>query len=889
MKNIFFIFIITVFTSNIFASPVSQEYAEKIATCFYKHYAPDKTDFTVSDVVIKQKEGVNTLYIFLFKSGGFVLVSADDAAIPVPGFSGDSPFDKENYPENVRYWYESYSEQIKYIIDEGLDNSETLSEWNNIINDKWTSSKGEKGMLCSTEWDQGCYYNEQCPADGTAINSCGHTYTGCVATAMAQIMKYWNYPATGTGSHSYTHPTYGTLTANFGTTTYNWGNMPNSVTSSNSSVAKLLFHCGVAVDMNYGVNGSGTYSSLVPDALINYFGYKNIAEVKFMADFSSANWINLLKAEIDASHPVYYSGVSGNYGHAFVCDGYNTSDQFHFNWGWSGYYNGYYTIGSLNPYGYSFNQNNMAVVRITPPSNAPVANFGVSTNTPAVGGSVNFSDYSTNNPASWSWSFSGAVPAVSTAKNPANITYPAAGYYQVSLTVSNADGTDTKVRTHYINVGGVPSKWIKQNSGFATASRGIDQISIVNPYIAWAKAYDGTAPTSYIREFTRTINGGITWTPGTITFVGSASYGVSNIFAVNDTVCYACMFPLTGTGGCIVKTTDGGVTWAKQTSASFTGSWANFVHFFNTTDGVAMGDPAASGGDFVIYTTSNSGINWTQVSGVNIPNANGAEAGISNQFDAVGNTIWFGTTAGRVLKSTDKGLNWTVSYTGLGTSTYVTPVFKDANTGVAIIISGTSGAYTGLRKTTNGGTSWTTVTPTGYYLKYPNLDYIPGTSAMWVDVSSGPGTGSSYSLNDCASFLDIDTSSTIQYTCVKFLDINTGWAGSFNVSATDGGIYKWDPSTITAADDISKEQPGSITVYPNPADGLVNVRFDGITEDRAVINVYNLIGGCIISHEVFLLFNDVIQLDFSGNNAGIYFVTVNTGSKVITKKVSVIR
>jgi PKD repeat protein len=394
--------------------------------------------------------------------------------------------------------------------------------------------------------------------------------------------------------------------------------MTNNVSSTNTAVATLMYHCGVSVDMNYGVSGSGSYSWYVPNALINYFAYQNTAEIKFMADFTTTNWISMLKAELDASRPVQYSGIDGSFGHAFVCDGYNSSNQFHFNWGWSGSSNGYYAIGSLNPSGYSFNQNNMAVVRIKPPSNAPVANFTASTITPPVGGSVIFSDASTNTPTSWSWTFDGGNPSTSTQTNPQNITYATAGQYQVSLTVTNANGTDTKVRTQYINVGGTPSAWTKQNTGFSVASRGIDQIFIVNPYVVWAKAYDGSGSAANVREFTRTINGGITWTPGTITFTNSANYGVSNIFAINDSVCYACMFPYptSGTGGKIVKTTNRGTTWTEQTTAPFTGSWADFVHFFDVNNGVAVGDPIGS--EYVIYTTSNGGNSWTQVPGANM-------------------------------------------------------------------------------------------------------------------------------------------------------------------------------------------------------------------------------------------------------------------------------
>ena len=132
--------------------------------------------------------------------------------------------------------------------------------------------------LCSTTWNQDCYYNQLCP---TATGGpCNKVYAGCVATAMAQIMKFWNWPAQGTSSHSYTHPTYGAQTANFDSTTYDWTHMPIYLTSGSTNtqktaVATLIYHCAVSVDMDFDPNGSGAYSQNIPAALINYFSQTN--------------------------------------------------------------------------------------------------------------------------------------------------------------------------------------------------------------------------------------------------------------------------------------------------------------------------------------------------------------------------------------------------------------------------------------------------------------------------------------------------------------------------------------------------------------------------------------------------------------------------------------
>jgi hypothetical protein len=194
-------------------------------------------------------------------------------------------------------------------------------------------------------------------------------------------MKFWNHPTTGTGSNSYYHPTYGTLSANFSNTTYNYAAMPNNVTSTNSAVATLMYHCGVAVNMNYTPTGSGAWvltndfagyhPASAQNAYVSYFGYsQNILGVQ-RVNFSETSWINQLKAELNLSRPVQYAGWSSSMtsAHTWVVDGYNTSNYFHMNWGWGGSYNGYFSLNSLNPGSYQFNNNQQALINIVPVTN----------------------------------------------------------------------------------------------------------------------------------------------------------------------------------------------------------------------------------------------------------------------------------------------------------------------------------------------------------------------------------------------------------------------------------------------------------------------------------------------------------------------------------------
>ena len=169
---------------------------------------------------------------------------------------------------------------------------------------------------------------------------------------MSQVMKYWDHPLKGSGSHSYNYEGQ-TLTANFGETTYDWDNMPLTITNSSpqeqiDAVAYFMYHCGVAVDMMYSASGSGAYSEDVPDAVLMYFGYSNKARLRARDSYSLEEWQAMLKDTFDQGWPVYYSGNSSSAGHAFVCDGYDDNDLFHFNWGWGGSSNGWFVVDEID-------------------------------------------------------------------------------------------------------------------------------------------------------------------------------------------------------------------------------------------------------------------------------------------------------------------------------------------------------------------------------------------------------------------------------------------------------------------------------------------------------------------------------------------------------------
>jgi hypothetical protein len=194
---------------------------------------------------------------------------------------------------------------------------------------------------------------------------------------MGQIMRYWQFPTTGKGSHSYNSNNYGTLSANFDATTYDYANMPDRLTAASHpdscvlAVATLLYHCGVAINMNYGPSASSCNSNKIVSALPNYFRYPATVRYIERGSLSLATWLNYLKGELDARAPFMYGG-SGNYGgHVWTCDGYRDDDYFHFNWGWGGQQNGYYTITNCSSYG--FNSHHAIIIGIRGPELPPDA------------------------------------------------------------------------------------------------------------------------------------------------------------------------------------------------------------------------------------------------------------------------------------------------------------------------------------------------------------------------------------------------------------------------------------------------------------------------------------------------------------------------------------
>ena len=347
-------------------SQVAEKVGEEKAFQTAKAFVNGEARFQNAELQLVSASG---LFVYNIGTQGFVIISGNTVLPPVIAWSDQGTFPAlDEAPENFRSWIGHYGEMIDFALANGLSpEADIQRQWDEAAQGVF-SAKSERSVspLVATHWNQDCYYNEYCPATsggGWWGGPCGHVYAGCVACAMAQVMKYWDYPITGFGSHSYVHIQYGEQSANFAATTYHWDEMPNEVWSHNDAVATLMYHCGVSVNMNYSPSGSGAQSQDVETAMRSYFGYCG-AKYRQKSSYSNEAWIAMLKVELDLSHPLYYSGANGDSGHAFVCDGYDNNDLMHFNFGWSGSGDGYYSTYDVN----GFNEGQAVVMNLYPVS-----------------------------------------------------------------------------------------------------------------------------------------------------------------------------------------------------------------------------------------------------------------------------------------------------------------------------------------------------------------------------------------------------------------------------------------------------------------------------------------------------------------------------------------
>lgn len=414
-------------------------------------------------------------------------------------------------------------------------------------------------------------------------------------------------------------------------------------------------------------------------------------------------------------------------------------------------------------------------------------------------------------------------------------------------------------------------QWIAQSSNI-NPNNYVQFIDAVDTNVVWGLASDRNSQLNPVQEFTRTIDGGNTWTAGTIS--NAANHGPSCIMALNADTAWVAMFNTSGGGGKILRTNDGGITWTHQATATFSApnGFPNVVHFFNANDGFCMGDP--NGGYFEFYVTSDGGNNWIRVPQANIPANQTAEYGITDVYTTYGDsTIFFGTNQGRIYKSTNRGNNWTVSSTPF-TGYLGAIAFRDANFGLACEADNLT-TSTNLIYTNDGGTTWSLLpTQAGGLTLKQAIRFVPGTDSTFVITSPYTIYGSAFSVDNGTNWKRTDT--LIHSDC-DFVNATTGWSGGGEIGSP---IYKWTGPMTIAANDVAMK---SIDVRNSTGTGLqipkATVINNGLTSQTFNITM-EISGGYTSTKSVSALsYNQSQQINFdpwTPATTGLYSITVYT-------------
>jgi len=424
--------------------------------------------------------------------------------------------------------------------------------------------------------------------------------------------------------------------------------------------------------------------------------------------------------------------------------------------------------------------------------------------------------------------------------------------------------------------------WGERATGFTTASTGVNEIRYVDGNVVWVTGYDGSGGGAQFRVFSKSGDGGETWTPGPIT-LGSTDLGIGSLSPVSSSVAWVAAFPnATTVQGGIWKTENGGTSWTKQPSASFntgTDSFTNIVYFWDSNVGVSAGDPAS--GYFEIYTTLNGGANWTRVPSSNIPAPLDGEYGYTRIFEVAGtNTIWLGTNKGRLLRSSDRGVTWSI---------WQTPNtdFGDADLGASFTFQNeTEGLMIGKDftqyTTSNGGQTWSEAQFPDGTIRNGDVTYVPGYPNFLISIGEDAldgVRGSSYSSDNGASWVDLGEPIDA-VSAVEFFDATHGLASGFTASAAEGGIYKWlsDVNEFLATVDFQSTK--AITASPNPTTGILEIAGKNI----ANVTAFDILGKQVVNTNYTAM--DKVTLNLSAFNSGIYMVKVsNNAGAVSTIKV----
>lgn len=367
----------TLITGNLcFADTISKDQAQRIAERFVAMNQVSEKNPLSEIILTPVADFTLEHYVFDINNLGFIIIASDDRMPPVLAYSLESIYPADGSNLNFNSFKSTFNEQLDYCR---MQNYQEESEFRNLWNNLNSTTKNALddtlvtvGPLMHILWNQDYPYNAYCPKDSQGPGE--HVYAGCVATAFSMAMYYYRYPEIGENEHTYTASGYGEQTADYKNTHYRWNEMKNRINASDgnsiAAVAELQYHAGVGVEMGYSPSGSGANTFEAKEAMRHFFRYDNGMQYLNKSNYLPEQWVPILREELDAKRPMVYSGSGEAGGHAFICDGYKetTGDvMFHFNFGWGGAANGYYTY--LAPQGFGAGQ---GIIRyIKPEANYP--------------------------------------------------------------------------------------------------------------------------------------------------------------------------------------------------------------------------------------------------------------------------------------------------------------------------------------------------------------------------------------------------------------------------------------------------------------------------------------------------------------------------------------
>lgn len=350
MKKLLFSFVLLSVWSGVSAEQISVSQAASIAEKYLGEAVNVGQNLAPAKMKGLQMSAESPEYYVFNTYGkkGFVIISGDDELTELVGYSNEGEFRSENAPENLRAWLDGYAAFVRSVRDgESRPMRASVNNATPVVE-----------PLVTTRWNQGEPYNLLCPYDSSVGVTCP---TGCAATSMAQLINYHEWPVQGKGTKSY-NSSYGRLTVDFSKSVYDWANMKDRYESyydedknivnewtdtEANAVAKLMYDCGVALEMGYGPYSSGAADTEMPLALCNYFNYH--ADLITRDGHTVDEFLARIKEELDNSRPLVFNGQGSGGGHSYIVDGYDSNDYLHVNWGWGGISDGYFNVSYMNP------------------------------------------------------------------------------------------------------------------------------------------------------------------------------------------------------------------------------------------------------------------------------------------------------------------------------------------------------------------------------------------------------------------------------------------------------------------------------------------------------------------------------------------------------------